>query len=53
VQTARRSGSPGHDYYQQTSERIGGNRACLAFARSCSRSYHTLRELGEEAVQPA
>jgi transposase len=54
VQTARRSGSPGHAYYRQTSERIGGNRACLALARKLlKRSYHTLRELGEEALQPA
>src|SRR3954470_14271273 len=54
VQTARRTGSPDHAYYQQTSERIGGNRACLALARKLlKRSYHTLRELGEEALQPA
>jgi transposase len=54
VQTARRTGSPDHDYYQQTSERIGGNRACLALTRKLlKRSYHTLRELGEEALQPA
>jgi hypothetical protein len=32
----------------------GGNRACLAVARKLlKRSYHTLRELGEEALQPA
>jgi transposase len=35
-------------------ERIGGNRACLAVARKLpKRCYHTLRELGEEALQPA
>jgi hypothetical protein len=29
-------------------------RACLAVARKLlKRSYHTLRELGEEALQPA
>jgi hypothetical protein len=33
VQTARRTGSPHHDYDLQASERIGGNRACLALAR--------------------
>jgi hypothetical protein len=34
--------------------RLGGNRACLAVARKLlKRSYHTLRELGEEALQPA
>ncbi len=32
----------------------GGNRACLALARKLlKRSYHTLRELGEQALQPA
>ena len=46
--------SPDHDYYQQAAERLGGNRACLAVARKLlKRSYHTLRELGEEALQPA
>ena len=45
---------PDHDYYQQAAERLGGNRACLAVARKLlKRSYHTLRELGEEALQPA
>jgi transposase len=54
VQTARRAGSPDHPYYVQTAERIGGNRACLALARKLlKRSYHTLRELGEEALTPA
>src|SRR3954447_20884791 len=54
AQCARRSGSPDHDYYQQAAERLGGNRACLAVARKLlKRSYHTLRELGEEALQPA
>jgi hypothetical protein len=34
-------------------QRLGGNRACLAVARKLlKRSYHTLRELGEEALQP-
>ena len=38
----------------QTAERIGGNRACLALARKLlKRSYHTLRELGEQALAPA
>ena len=39
---------------EQAAERLGGNRACLAIARKLLlRSYHTLRELGEEALQPA
>jgi transposase len=54
AQCARRPGSPDHDYYLQTAARLGGNRACLAVARKLlKRSYHTLRELGEQALQPA
>jgi transposase len=54
AQCARRSRSPDHHYYLQTAARLGGNRACLAVARKLlKRSYHTLRELGEEALQPA
>jgi transposase len=54
AQGARRSTSPDRDYYEQSAERLGGNRACLAIARKLlKRSYHTLRELGEEALQPA
>jgi transposase len=53
-QTRRRTTSPDRDYYEQAAERIGGNRACLSFARKLlKRSYHTLRELGEEALAPA
>jgi hypothetical protein len=47
-------GSPDRDYYLQAAERLGGNRACLAVARKLlTRSYHPLRELGDEALQPA
>jgi transposase len=54
AQCARRPGSPDHSYYVETAARLGGNRACLAVARKLlRRSYHTLRELGEEALQPA
>jgi transposase len=54
AQVARRTGSPDRDYYQQAAERLGSNRACLAIARKLlKRSYHTLRELGEQALQPA
>lgn len=55
AQVARRPSSPDHDYYQQAAERIGGNRACLSVARKLlKRSYHTLREFGEqEALAPA
>lgn len=52
AQVARRGErSPDREYYLATKERIGGNRACLAVARKLLKpSYHTLRELGEEAL---
>jgi transposase len=54
ARSAARAGSPDHDYYRQTAQRLGANRACLAIARKLlKRSYHTLRELGEEALVPA
>jgi transposase len=54
AQNARRERSPDREYYQQAAERIGANRAALSVARKLlKRSYHTLRELGEEALQPA
>jgi transposase len=54
AQVARRNGSPDRDYYTQAAERLGVNRACLAIARKLlKRSYHTLSELGEEALAPA
>jgi transposase len=54
AQCARRRSSPDHAYYLEAAARLGGNRACLSVARKLlKRSYHTLRELGEEALQPA
>jgi len=54
AQAARRPGSPDRGYYDQAAERLGGNRACLALARKLlKRSFHTLRELGDEGLQPA
>lgn len=55
AQVARRGKkSPDRAYYLATKERIGGGRACIAVARKLlKRSYHTLRELGEEALAPA
>jgi transposase len=53
AQVARRPNSPDRDYYTEAADRLGANRACLAIARKLlKRSYHTLRELGEEALQP-
>ena len=53
AQAARRPGSPDRAYYDQAADRLGGNRACLALARKLlKRSFHTLRDLGDEALQP-
>jgi transposase len=54
AQSASRRGSPDRDCYGQAVERLGHNRACPSVARKpLKRSHHTLRELGEEALQPA
>lgn len=54
AQQARHPRSPDREYYLQAAERLGGNRACLALTRKLlKRCYHTLRELGEEALEPA
>jgi transposase len=53
AQCAWRKGSPDHDYYLLSKDRLGGNRACLSIARKLVRkAHHTLRELGDEAFQP-
>ena len=53
AQAARRPSSPDRQYYLNTAERIGGNRACIAIARKLlKRSYHLLRGLGETALDP-
>jgi transposase len=53
AQAARRPGSPDRDYYEQLAARIGGNRACIAISRKLlKRSYHLLRALGDQALQP-
>jgi transposase len=45
--------SPDREYYLQTAERIGGNRARLALARKLlKRSYHILTALGDLALAP-
>ncbi len=51
AQRARFPGSPDRDWYLEAAERLGGNRACLALARKLlKRCYHTLRELGDDAL---
>ncbi len=53
AQVARRPSSPDRAYYEQAAEHLGGNRACLALARKLlKRCYHTLRELGDDALAP-
>jgi transposase len=53
AQVARHPASPDRAYYLQLAERIGGNRACLALARKLlKRSYHILKALGDQALQP-
>ena len=55
AQHARFPNSPDREYYLKlkAAERLGGNRACLALARKLlKRCYHTLRELGEDAIAP-
>jgi transposase len=54
AQFACRDRSPDREYYGETAARLGHNRACPAVARKLlKRSYHALRELGEEALAPA
>jgi hypothetical protein len=44
---------PGPRVLRQAAERLGGTGVGLAVARKLlKRSYHTLRELGEEALAP-
>jgi transposase len=51
---AARACSPDREYFTQAAERVGANRARLSVARKLlKRSYHTLRELDEEALAPA
>ncbi len=53
AQCAARPASPDHGYYLQVRERRDHQRACLSVARKlCRRSYHILRELGDEALAP-
>ena len=46
--------APEHDYYEAVRDRLGGKRTALSVARKLlKRCYHSLRELGEEAMAPA
>ncbi|MGH3125734.1 MAG: transposase, partial [Streptosporangiaceae bacterium] len=51
---AARPAAPDHGYYTATRDRRTAGLATLSVARKLARRcYHTLRELGEEALQPA
>lgn len=53
AQAARRPSSPDREYYLQTAERIGANRACIAISRKLlKRRYHVLRERDDQAIAP-
>ncbi len=53
AQVARRKSSPDRDYYVESEERLGSNRACLSIARKLiGRAHHTIRELGDPALEP-
>jgi transposase len=51
---AARPTSPDHAYYLEVKQRLGGKRAALSVARKLAReAYHTLNELGDQALVPA
>ena len=51
---ASRPAAPDYAYFCRVRERIDGQRALLSVARKLARRcYHTLRDMGEEALQPA
>lgn len=51
---ASRPASPDYAYYCSVRDRIDGQRALLSVARKLARRcYHTLRDLGEDALAPA
>ena len=53
AQCACRKRSPDHDYWADTRARLDGKRATLTIARKLiRRAHHTLRELGDEALEP-
>ena len=50
---ASRPTSPDYEYYQAVKARCGGNRAAMSVGRKIvRRCYHTLRDLGDKALEP-
>lgn len=53
AKASSRTASPEHGYYARLQERLGGKRPALSVARKLARwCYHTLRDLGEAALEP-
>lgn len=53
AKAAARKQSPDHDYYEAARGRLGGKRPALSVARKLvRRCYHSLRDLGDEALAP-
>lgn len=51
--SAAKRTSPDHGYFLQVRDRLGPNRAALSVGRKLSRRcFHTLRELGDDAMAP-
>ena len=51
--SAAKRTSPDHDYVNQVRDRLGTSRAALSVGRKLGRRcYHTLRELGDDAMAP-
>ena len=52
--SAAKRTSPDHSYYLRVREHLGPERAALSVGRKLSRRcFHTLRELGDDALAPA
>jgi len=51
--SAAKRTSPDHGYYLTVRDRLGPNQAALSVGRKLGRRcYHTLRELGADALAP-
>jgi transposase len=54
AKTSARPASPDYDFYEATRQRLDAKRATLSVARKLARRcYHTLRDLGAEAISDA
>jgi hypothetical protein len=53
ARSARRPTSPDHDYYRETAAGSAATTPAGRRAKLLKRSFHTFRELGDEALAPA